>query len=349
MGVAALAGAFAAGAPPRGLALLVVLSVGVETALSSAVTGGILDGVDDDHSVVPLDTGVDSDRDSSGSGSGQSGGDALASLRAVVADLSRDLGVDTSGIAVDPDGDPGVTVLGDGDRTVLFVSGPVLDCLDEPALRGVVAHELAHVARGHLRRVPLGDAVGHVVGVVVLWVLALQFASPEATSVVALAYLVAGVSRRGGAPRLFYLGGSLGLVLVPETLSAHADRLAEYEADDAAVAATNPTAFCTGLYAITAWASGGAVGPGEDGGPDGTGGPGGSAGGVGADEPDPDRGYVDRLTAAYPTMEARIARQGLDVSTVAGRVAGEDQGREPVATGPADGAGSTGSGGGTID
>lgn len=308
MAGAALAGGLVAGMAPGGLALLALASVGAEYALSSAVTGGLLDTVEANAAVATADRERRPETGSAPPGAScdvaPGTEDALATLETVVDEVGRDLGIDPVSVAVDPTGELGVSVLGGGDRTVLLVSGPVIDRLDGEALRGVVAHELGHVARRHLRGPPVGPATGHVVGVVVLWVVALHATMPAVTTLVAAGYLSAGVSRWRGPARLWYVAGSLGLVLVPLALSAYASRLAEREADDVAVAATSATAFCTGLYLVT------------------TAGAGASTGGVAADEPAPERGPLGRFTAAYPTMESRIERQGLDPAAVAERAAG---------------------------
>jgi Zn-dependent protease with chaperone function len=134
-------------------------------------------------------------------------------------------------------------------------------------------------------------------GRVEIWLVASHVTVPAVTTVVAGSYLVAGVSRHGGVVRLWYLLGSPGFVLVPLALSAAASRLREYEADDVAVECTSPEEFCTGLYLATAVESG-------------------ERDGLDPETPGDERGPLDRLTAPYPTIDRRLARQGLDVATV---------------------------------
>jgi Zn-dependent protease with chaperone function len=280
--VVALAVGVATSVPPFGLAALVLGSVAVEHAASTAVTAGVLRNVT------------------------RESGDVPAWLRSTVADLSRDLGVDPPEILVNPEAETGVSVLRDGDRIVLLVSGPLLDRVDEASIRGVVAHELGHVALGHLRRVPLRDAVVHVVGVVALWVLVLQNLGSGQTLVVATVYFAASVTRHSGLSAVVTLVGSAGTVLVPLALTAYASRLEERQADDIAVTLTSTTAFCTGLYRTTTAGSA-------------------TLGGVGAGTPAGERrGLLNRITSLYPSVEDRLARQGVAVADVADAVPDRD-------------------------
>lgn len=276
----ALAVGYATGFPLGALGVVVLVSVALEWAASSLVTRGVLRSVDD--------------------------ADAPAAVQSVVAEVSASLDIPVPDAVHDPDGEAGVSVLDHRGRTVLLVSGPLAADLDPVALRGVVAHELGHVAKGHLRRLPLREATGHVVGVVALWILVLQGLNAGQAVVLGGVYLVAAVARHNELYAIAYVAGSLGTVLVPMALDAYTSRLEECEADDVAVAETNATDYCTALYRITA-------GDGQ-------------AGGVGGRPGDARRGLFDRLTAVYPTTEDRLARQGLDLAEVAARVDGNDGG-----------------------
>lgn len=269
----AVGGALAAGMPSVGVAALVAASVAAEYAANSVTTTG---------DAAP---GADPE--------------PPESVRSAVVALSEDLGVAAPDVVYNPDGPPGVCVLREGDRRVLFVSGPLADRLDETAVRGLLAHELAHVALGHLRRVPLRDAVAHVVGGVVLWTVFLQGQSDAVAVVVVGGFLAAGLPPQSGVNALVYVLGSLGVVLAPMALAAYASRLEECRADDVAVDRTDPLAFCTGLYHVTTA-------------------PETSTGGVG--RPAGERGewgFLSRAMASHPTVERRLARQGLDVADVA--------------------------------
>ena len=278
--VVTLAAGLAAGVPPAGLAALVVASVAIETLATRVVTSSLLRTVDRDA-------------------------DVPAPLRATVTAVSHELGIDPLPVAFDADGATDVVVLGRGDRAVLLVSGPVVDELDGAALRGVVAHELGHVARGHFRAVPGREAVAHVVGAVALWVVALRGLAPGQAAVVSGLFLLASATRQHELGARVYLLGSLGTVLVPLALDAYATRLEECQADDVAVTHSSATAFCTGLYRITAageTAAGGVSGPSTAG-----------------------RGPLGWLTAGYPPLERRVARHGLALSDVSDRA---DRGTE---------------------
>lgn len=281
---AAIAGVFATallvsvatGLPLAALAAVVVASVALEYAASSVVTRGVL------RTVAASDA-------------------PPATVESVVGDVSSDLGIDAPALVYDADGETGVSVLETGGRTSLVVSGPLVADLDPTALRGVVAHELAHAALGHLRRFPLREAAGHVVGVVAFWVVVLQGLAAGQAAVLGGLYLVAAVTRHTELSALVYVGASLGVVLVPMALDAYASRLEECAADDVAVAHTTAASYCSALYRLTA-------GDGE------------TFGGVGGVTREGRRGVLDRITAVYPTTEERLARQGCDVTDIAARV-----------------------------
>lgn len=273
----------ATGFPTVGLAAVVLVSVALEAGISRFVTRGILRNVHGDDPPEPV--------------------------RSVVSELSRELGVAVPEVVY---GGEGVGILHYRGRTALVVSDSVVGNLDSAALRGVLAHELGHVARDHLRRLPLREATGHVVGVVALWVVFLQgYAWTQATVLVSV-YLVTAIFRRNPVYSLAYVGGSLGTVVVPMALDAYASRLEECEADDVAVLATSPTEYFTALYRVS-------VGEGMP-------------GGVGVRPMDAWRGPLARLTAVYPTIEDRLARHGLDVADVATRVEDSTTGEPATST-----------------
>ena len=276
--VAALAVCYATGMPPTGVAAVALASVGVEFGVARVVTDGLLRGLELADEAPPR-------------------------LRRIAAEVAADLGVATPTVVVDHESAGGVNVLGDGDRAVLVASASLAERLDDGPLRAIVAHELAHCSLGHLRRVPVREAVTHVVGLAACWVLALRHLPPRVAVVAASAFLLAGVARSNDVNVLLYTLASGGTVVFVRALAARASRLEECHADDVAVAATSATDFCTGLYAV------GSVGDADDA----------VAGGspFGAR-----RSRLERLTAEHPSIESRLARYGLAPGDVAERAPG---------------------------
>jgi Zn-dependent protease with chaperone function len=218
-------------------------------------------------------------------------GDAPRELKRTVGDLSVDLGIDAPRAVFEPGGEV-VTVLGDGDRAVVVVGESLVAELDEASLRGVLAHELAHVALGHFPRVAVRKPIAHVVGFTAFWVLGLQYLVAGFAMMGGAAYLAAGAGRTNGVFALLYVVASGGVVLIPMALSAYATRLEECQADDLAVEHSSPRDFCGGLYRV----------------------------GTGLERPDGamvgstplarGRSVIGRLAAVHPTVEYRLERQG---------------------------------------
>ncbi|WP_459192612.1 M48 family metallopeptidase [Halosimplex sp. J119] len=283
----ALTACYATGMPLSGVAAVAIAGFGLEYAVSGFVTDGIFRGVEWADEPPPR-------------------------LRRIVAEVAASFGVDAPRVVVDPESPGGVNVLGDGDRTVLIVSSALLDRLDEAALRGVVAHELAHVALGHLRRMPVRVAVTHVVGLAAFWVVALRHVPPQVAMLAGGTFLVAGVARTNGINAVVYVVASVGVVVLVQALAARASRVEECHADDVAVGHVGATAFCTGLYAV------GSVGADDD--------------AVAGEAPfGKRRTRLERLTAAHPSIERRLARHGIVPGDVADRVTEERAADDAIA------------------
>lgn len=276
--LAALVGAaalcLATGLPLVGVLAVVIGAVAVEYVATSAATRRVLEGTDWRDDAIP------------------------PAVEAAVADLAAAMGIDRPRIRIDPDGDAGVNVLRDDTGAVLLLSGSLPDDLSEGALRGIVAHELAHVALDHLRRLPVREASAHVVGFAVLWAVVLADLWLPTAAVVGVTYLAAAAARTNPVNALFYVGGSFGAVLVMRTVATYAERLEECRADDLAVAHTSADAFCTGLAGV-----GTAAGP-DLGGYDAV---------AGSHPLSDQRGFPERFTAAHPTVEYRLARHGFSL------------------------------------
>ncbi|WP_415380943.1 M48 family metallopeptidase [Halosimplex sp. TS25] len=275
----ALAACYATGMPLAGIAAVVLAGFGLEYAVSGVVTDGIFRGVEWADEAPPR-------------------------LRRIVAEVAADFGVPAPTVVVDPESPGGVNILGDGDRTVLIVSEALAERLDDGPLRAVVAHEIAHVALGHLRQVPVRVAVTHVVGLAAVWVVALRHVPPQIAMVGGGVFLVAGVARSNGVNAVVYVVASAGVVVVMRALAARASRLEECHADDVAVEHAGETDFCTGLYAV------GSVGAPDD-------------AVAGAAPFAIRRTRLERLTAVHPSIEHRLARHGVVLADVADRAASE--------------------------
>jgi|GEM_PF-1644561 len=271
--VAALAACYATGMAFPAVAAVALAGFGLEYAVSGVVTDGLFRGL-------------------------ELAEEAPLPFRRTVDELADDLGVATPAVVVDRESAGGVNVLGDGDRAALVASAPLVERLDEAALRAVVAHELAHLALGHLHRVPAREAVAHVVGLAACWLLVLRRLDPRLALLAGGAFLLVGVARSNGVNVLLYVVASGGAVVLVRALAARASRLEECHADDVAVAATSARDFCTGLYAV------GGLGDADD--------------AVAGGSPfAARRTRLERLVAEHPSIEARLARQGLTPDDVA--------------------------------
>lgn len=194
----------------------------------------------------------------------------------------------------------GVTVLEGSDGPVLLLSGSFADDLDTAALRAVLAHELAHLEGGHIDWSDSRDPVAHVVGAAVFWVAVGQHLGPLLSLLGLAIYVGAGVFRGTVLPQLYYLCGSLGVVLVPLGLIALGRRLEERQADDRAVALTSPRAFCRGLFRVTTVRNGTTT---ED--------------VLGATRAGERRGLLARVTATHPPLAHRFARYDVSIEEIA--------------------------------
>lgn len=284
--VVALAVAVGSGLPLPALAAAVVVAVAWEAVASGRLRTAVVDDLA--HVEHPV----------------------AASVRETVADLAARMGISEPRVAVVDVPWAGVTVLRD-DGPRLVVSREAIEDLDRAALRGVVAHELAHLSLGHLDRLDLRSPVGHLVGLSAAWVLLLEPLEPRFAFLGGGLYLAAGVYRRHGPMALLYLLGSGGVVLVPMALSAYADRCEELAADDVAVEHAGPRAYASGLVHVTTMGQRAVGGVGGVGSVDGV-------GGVGDDEgtatlPIEDRrGPLARLTARHPSLADRLERLDIE-------------------------------------
>ena len=221
-------------------------------------------------------------------------------LERITAAVASDLGNDPPDVVVDPESPGGVNVIGDGTRSVLIVSATLAEGLDDASLRAVLAHELGHLTLGHLWQVPVRESVTHVVGLTAFWVVVLRHLPAQIAMPAGGLFLVTGVARSNTINAGFYALASVGIVGLMRALAARASRLEECHADDVAVALTSPEDFCSGLYAV------GSVGAEDDavagGAPFGT-----------------RRTHLERLTAVHPSIEARLARHGIEPGDVADR------------------------------
>jgi Zn-dependent protease with chaperone function len=118
-------------------------------------------------------------------------------------------------------------------------------------------------------------------------------------------YLLGALFRGSRVNWVVYVVGSLGVTLVLDALAAYANRLEELCADDLAVAQTSADDFSTGLYRVgtTTDGAGGVTGPNPFGG---------------------GRSPLQRLTAPYPTVEARLDRLGVSPETLEASAPSDD-------------------------
>lgn len=223
-----------------------------------------------------------------------------AQLRELVADVADRMSVPVPRVVVTGSSTTGVTVLQGSEGPVLLLSGPIADELDDAALRAVVGHELAHLEGGHIDWSDSRDPVAHVVGAAVFWVAVGQHLGPILSLLGLGIYVGAGVFRGSVLPQLYYLGASLGVVLLPLGLIALGHRLEERQADDRAVAVSSPRAFCRGLYRVTSARDGG--GTVDD-----------VLDTTGASER---RGLLARVTATHPPLERRFARYDVSLDEI---------------------------------
>lgn len=277
--VAAVAAYLATGLPHAVLALVLLGSFAVEWVRDRFVRAALVDGLD-----------VEAVTD----------GPLATSIAAVAAEV----GVDPPAVALAERYDGLVTVLRDGSPTLVIGRG-LADELDEDALRGVLAHELAHLRLGHVTRPPVRDPVAHVVGFLPLWLLLPFETGSPFVVVAALAYL--GLAGRRDAPqfRIAYVAASLGLVALPAALTALADRAEECLADDLAADLVGPRSYSRGLLRVATAPrreADRAPVPGS---------------GSGPASPDPS---ADRpgLTSRYPSVDYRLARLGVARREVGG-------------------------------
>lgn len=280
--VAAVAASLATGLPPAVVALVVLGSFAVEWVRDRLVRAALLEGLD----VEAVTDGP---------------------LAASLASVAEETAVDPPAVAVADRYDGVVTVLRDG-SPLLVVGRGLTAALDEEALRGVLAHELAHLRLGHVTRPPVRDPVAHVVGFLPLWLL-LPF-DPGSPFVVVAAVTYLGLAGRRDLPhfRIAYVAASLGLVALPAALTALADRAEECLADDLAADLVGPRSYSRGLVRV-------ATAPRRDDGPRREDGP------SREDPSSPPSRSGPRpavpstarpgLTSRYPSIDYRLARLGV--------------------------------------
>lgn len=274
--VTAVVAGWLTGLTPLLIGLLVVGSIATEQIVSWATRQQILDTADG------------------------TGGKSDDRLRETVASLADEMGVQTPRIVVETSTAAGVTVFQDGDGPVVLLTRPLIDDLDESALRAVIAHELAHLDGGHLR-FDARDPVAHVVGATAFWIVLGQHLHPVLSFIGLATYVGAGIFRGSVLPQLYYLCASLGLVLVPLGLIAFAHRLQEHRADDRAVAVTTADAFCRGLYHVMQSQHREPLRDDV----------------IEAPTPSEQRGLIARLTATHPPLERRFGRFDVSVDDLA--------------------------------
>jgi len=216
-------------------------------------------------------------------------------LRDLVAGLADRMEMSSPRIVVDESVGSGVSVLESAHGPVLLLSRSVCEDLDDAALTGVIAHELAHLDRNHIGRLDSREPIAHVVGATVFWVAVGQHLGPVLSLVGLATYVGAGVFRAAAVPQLYYLCASLGVVLLALGLIGIAHRLQEHQADDRAVALTDTRSFCRGLVRVTATPESrlhrdDLAGPASE-----------------------RRGLLARATATHPRLDRRLARYGCSV------------------------------------
>ncbi|MEF8784391.1 MAG: M48 family metalloprotease [Haloarculaceae archaeon] len=150
-----------------------------------------------------------------------------------VEQLSRDMGIDKPRLMVADMGVPNAFAVGRKGAGVVVVSTEIIDLLDRDELKGVLAHELAHISNRDVVMMLLGQSIAAMVGIVV------QFA------------VIFGGERNIGSYIFAMIAGSIAQMIVSIFVMA-ISRYREYVADsDAAKYTNNPDAMARALEKIS--------------------------------------------------------------------------------------------------
>ena len=147
--------------------------------------------------------------------------------------LSRDMGIDKPRLMVADMGMPNAFAVGRKGAGVVVVSSEIIDLLERDELKGVLAHELAHISNRDVVMMLIGQSIAAMVGIVV------QFA------------VLFGGERNIGSYFVAMFAGSIAQMLVSIFVMA-ISRYREYVADsDAAKYTNNPDAMARALEKIS--------------------------------------------------------------------------------------------------
>ncbi len=150
-----------------------------------------------------------------------------------VEQLSRDMGIDKPRLMVADMGMPNAFAVGRKGAGVVVVSTEIIDLLERDELKGVLAHELAHISNRDVVMMLIGQSIASMVGIVV------QFA------------VLFGGERNIGSYFVAMFAGSIAQMLVSIFVMA-ISRYREYVADsDAAEYTNNPDAMARALEKIS--------------------------------------------------------------------------------------------------
>ena len=150
-----------------------------------------------------------------------------------VEQLSRDMNIDKPRLMVADMGVPNAFAVGRRGAGVVVVSSEIIDLLDREELKGVLAHELAHINNRDVVMMLIGQSIAAMVGIVV------QFA------------VLFGGERNIGSYIFAMIAGSIAQMIVSIFVMA-ISRYREYVADsDAAQYTNNPDAMARALEKIS--------------------------------------------------------------------------------------------------
>jgi heat shock protein HtpX len=150
-----------------------------------------------------------------------------------VEELSRAMDIDKPRLMVADMGVPNAFAVGRRGAGVVVVSSEIIDLLDRDELKGVLAHELAHISNRDVVMMLIGQSIAAMVGIVV------QFA------------VLFGGERNIGSYIFAMIAGSIAQMIVSIFVMA-ISRYREYVADsDAAKFTNNPEAMARALEKIS--------------------------------------------------------------------------------------------------
>jgi heat shock protein HtpX len=150
-----------------------------------------------------------------------------------VEELSRAMGIDKPRLMVADMGVPNAFAVGRKGAGVVVVSTEIIDLLERDELKGVLAHELAHISNRDVVMMLIGQSIAAMVGIVV------QFA------------VLFGGERNIGSYIFAMIAGSIAQMIVSLFVLA-ISRYREYVADsDAAEYTNNPDAMARALEKIS--------------------------------------------------------------------------------------------------